>query len=29
MWSIAWVVNGAKLYEHGYPDEDPHAASSR
>jgi integrase len=22
MWSIAWVVNGAKLYEHGYPDED-------
>ena len=22
LWSIAWVVNGAKLYEHGYPDED-------
>ena len=22
MWSIAWVINGAKLYEHGYPDED-------
>lgn len=22
LWSIAWVVNGAKLYDHGYPDED-------
>ena len=22
VWSIAWVSNGAKLYEHGFPDED-------
>src|SRR5882672_1000098 len=22
LWSIAWVASGAKLYEHGYPDED-------
>jgi hypothetical protein len=22
MWSIALVQNGAKLYEHGFPDED-------
>ena len=22
MWSIAWVSNGAKLYEHGFPAED-------
>jgi integrase len=22
MWSIAWVHNGAKQYEHGFPDED-------
>jgi integrase len=22
LWSIAWVVNGAKVYEHGFPDED-------
>jgi integrase len=22
LWSIAWIANGAKLYEHGLPDED-------
>jgi integrase len=22
LWSIAWVANGAKIYEHGFPDED-------
>jgi integrase len=22
LWSIAWVAHGAKLYEHGFPDED-------
>ena len=22
LWPIAWVVNGAKVYEHGFPDED-------
>jgi integrase len=22
LWSIGWVVSGAKLYEHGFPDED-------
>src|SRR3954470_15104906 len=22
LWSIAWVANGAKQYEHGFPDED-------
>jgi integrase len=22
LWSVAWVVNGVKVYEHGFPDED-------
>jgi hypothetical protein len=22
LWSIAWVANGVKQYEHGFPDED-------
>jgi integrase len=22
LWSIAWIAHGAKLYEHGFPDED-------